>query len=115
MSQEPISVNNKTSDASDWTQGSILGNLLALSWPMIVSNSLNVLGPTVDMIWIGRLGAGDIAAVGVAGMVVMLMNALIMGLFTGYRSMLARRIGASDPEGAVTLPDRLSSLAFPTQ
>jgi putative MATE family efflux protein len=85
----------------DWTQGSILRNLVSLSWPMIVANSLNVLGPTVDMIWVGRLGAEDIAAVGVAGMVVMLANALLMGLFTGLRSMIARYIGAHDPEGAI--------------
>jgi putative MATE family efflux protein len=89
--------------SQDFTKGSILRNLLVLSWPMIVSNSLNVLGPTVDMIWIGRLGASDIAAVGVAGLVVMLVNALIMGLFTGYRSMVARRIGAQDPAGAINV------------
>lgn len=85
----------------DWTRGSILRNLLSLSWPMIVANSLNVLGPTIDMIWVGRLGAADIAAVGVAGMVVMLVNALMMGLFTGLRSMIARHIGAKDEAGAV--------------
>jgi putative MATE family efflux protein len=85
----------------DWTQGSILRNLVSLSWPMIVANSLNVLGPTVDMIWVGRLGAADIAAVGIAGMVVMLANALLMGLFTGLRSMIARYVGARDPEGAI--------------
>jgi putative MATE family efflux protein len=95
----------------DFTQGSILRNLLTLSWPMIVSNSLNVLGPTVDMIWIGRLGASDIAAVGVAGLVVMLVNALIMGLFTGYRSMVARRIGSQDPEGAVNIARQAFALA----
>jgi putative MATE family efflux protein len=97
--------------SKDFTQGSILRNLLTLSWPMIVSNSLNVLGPTVDMIWIGRLGASDIAAVGVAGLVVMLVNALIMGLFTGYRSMVARRIGSQDPEGAVNIARQAFVLA----
>ena len=85
----------------DWTQGSILRNLISLSWPMILSNSLNVLGPTIDMIWIGRLGSIDIAAVGVASLVVQLVNALLLGLFTGLRSMVARRIGANDPEGAI--------------
>ena len=53
--------------ARDWTKGSIIGNLLSLSWPMIISNSLNMLGPTIDMVWVGRLGAVSIAAVGVAG------------------------------------------------
>jgi hypothetical protein len=85
----------------DWTQGSILKNILSLSWPMMVSNTLNVLGPTVDMIWLGKLGPDSMAAVGVAGMVVMLVNAFLMGIFTGLRSMVARFIGADDSQGAV--------------
>ncbi|HLB28130.1 MAG TPA: hypothetical protein VJK47_02845, partial [Dehalococcoidales bacterium] len=35
----------------DWTKGNITGNLLSLGWPMMVSGSLNMLGPTIDMIW----------------------------------------------------------------
>ncbi len=84
----------------DWTKGSIVRNLLSLSWPMIVSNSLNMIGPTVDMIWVGRLGAADIAAVGVAGIAVMLVQAALMGLFMGLRAMVARFIGAGDEDNA---------------
>ena len=40
----------------DWTHGSIVRNLLSLAWPMVISQSLNMLGPTIDMIWVGRLG-----------------------------------------------------------
>ena len=58
----------------DWTKGSIVRNLWSLSWPMLVSGSLNMLGPTIDMIWVGKLGAASIAGVGVAGMVVMVVN-----------------------------------------
>jgi putative MATE family efflux protein len=61
---------------------------------MIVGNSLNMLGPTIDMIWVGRLGSSSIAGVGVSGMVVMLANALTMGLYTGLRAMISRLIGA---------------------
>jgi putative MATE family efflux protein len=95
----------------DWTQGSILKNLISLSWPMVVSNTLNVMGPTVDMIWIGRLGSDDIAAVGVAGLVVQLVNALIMGLFTGLRSMIARHVGADDRRGANHVAQQAFALA----
>jgi len=84
----------------DWTKGSITRNLLSLSWPMIVSNSLNMIGPTVDMIWVGRLGAADIAAVGVAGIAVMLVQSALMGLFMGLRAMVARFIGAGDEDSA---------------
>jgi putative MATE family efflux protein len=87
--------------ARDWTQGSILRNLLSISWPVMVNNTINVLGPTVDLIWIGRLGSNDIAAMGVASMIVMLVNGLMMGLFTGLRSMVSRAIGAKDKQGAI--------------
>jgi putative MATE family efflux protein len=67
---------------------------------MIVGGSLNMLGPTIDMIWVGKLGAAAIAAVGVSGMVVQLANSLTMGLYQGLRAMVARFIGAGDIEGA---------------
>ncbi len=84
----------------DWTQGSILNNLLTLAWPVVVSNSLNMLGPTIDMIWVGKLGASSMAAVGLSGQIVMVGNALLMGLFTSLRAMVARRIGEGNEEGA---------------
>ncbi|MFC2039126.1 MATE family efflux transporter [Chloroflexota bacterium] len=84
----------------DWTQGNIFRNLILLSWPIIVSNSLNMLGPTIDMIWVGRLGAAAIAGVGVSGMAVMLINSLMMSLNMGSRAMIARFMGAGNIEGA---------------
>ncbi|MFC2012014.1 MATE family efflux transporter [Chloroflexota bacterium] len=90
----------RTALVRDWTQGSIIGNLWSLSWPTMISQSLNMLGPTIDMIWVGRLGSGALAAVGVSGMAVMLSNSLLMGIFTSLRAMVARFIGAGDAEGA---------------
>ncbi|MEE8413678.1 MAG: MATE family efflux transporter [Dehalococcoidales bacterium] len=84
----------------DWTKGSISGNLWALSWPIMVSTSLGMMGPTIDMIWIGKLGSAAIAGVGIAGMAVMTVNALMMGLFTGLRAMIARFIGAGNTDDA---------------
>lgn len=87
----------------DWTQGNILQNLLLLSWPMVVSNSLMMLGPTIDMIWVGRLGPAAIAGVGVAGIAVQLVMSAMMGLTMGMRAMIARFIGAGDVAGAVNV------------
>ncbi|MFC1954915.1 MATE family efflux transporter [Chloroflexota bacterium] len=89
-------------DASerDWTKGSVVRNLLSLAWPMVITQSLNMLGPTIDMIWVGKLGAASIAGVGVSGMAVMLANSLMMGLTTGMRAIIARFVGAGDVEGA---------------
>lgn len=84
----------------DWTQGSIIGNLWSLAWPMTVSTAIRMMGPTIDMIWIGRLGSASLAGVGVSGIAVQVINSARMGLNTGTRAMLARFVGAGDTEGA---------------
>ncbi len=84
----------------DWTKGNIFRNLMSLGWPMMVGGSLDMLGPTIDMIWVGRLGVASIAGVGVAGMVVMLVQSMMMGLYMGLRAMVARFIGAGDAKEA---------------
>ena len=84
----------------DWTKGSILGNLLSLAWPVMIGSSLNSLGPVIDMIWVGKLGAGAVAGVGVAGMLVQLLDALKMGLDMGTRAVIARLVGAGENEKA---------------
>ena len=90
----------RTAIDRDWTQGSIIGSLWSLSWPIMISQSLNMLGPTIDMIWVGKLGSDALAAVGVSGMAVMVANSLVMGVFTSVRAMVARFIGAGDRDSA---------------
>jgi putative MATE family efflux protein len=84
----------------DWTQGSIFKNLLLLSWPIAVTQTLMMIGPTIDMIWVGKLGPTAIAAVGVSGTVVQLGMGAMMGLTAGMRALIARSIGAKDIETA---------------
>ncbi|HLB27660.1 MAG TPA: MATE family efflux transporter [Dehalococcoidales bacterium] len=84
----------------DWTKGNVFHNLLAISWPIVVGNSLNLLGPVVDMIWVAKLGAAAIAGVGVAGMAVMMITSARMGLSMGSRAIIARAIGAGDSKDA---------------
>ena len=98
---------NNTSSATvrpsghrDLTQGSIFKNLLSLCWPMIISDGLNLSGPTIDMLWVGRLGAADMAGVGVSGLVLNLVNLGIMGVNIGLRALIGRFIGNNDIEGA---------------
>jgi putative MATE family efflux protein len=101
MGDVDSSSEEKTAFARDWTTGSVVGNLLTLAWPVVISSSLTMLGPTIDMMWVGKLGADAIAAVGLSGMVIMVVNGLMMGLFTSLRAMVARCVGAGDEKGAV--------------
>jgi putative MATE family efflux protein len=84
----------------DWTHGSIVGNLWSLSWPIMITQTVTTLGPTFDMIWVGKLGAVAIAGVGISGMIVQMMNTVRMGLQTGTRALVARYVGAGDEEEA---------------
>ncbi len=90
----------KAEGQRDLTKSSIVGNLWSLSWPMTISSAVMMIGPTIDMIWIGKLGDAAIAGVGVSAIVVMLINSLIMGLFTGLRALVARFVGAGDEKAA---------------
>jgi putative MATE family efflux protein len=90
-SRSMISLNKK-----DWTKGNTTANLWALSWPIIVSSTVMMMGPIIDTIWIGKLGSAQMAGVGVATIIVMLVNSLIMGLFTGLRALVARFVGAGE-------------------
>jgi len=80
----------------DLTKGNLFKNLFSLAWPMVVNNSLNMLGPTIDMVWVGRLGPAAIAGVGAAGMGMMILMPAMMGLTMGTRAIIARAIGAGD-------------------
>jgi putative MATE family efflux protein len=91
---------SKNIRARDWTKGKISSNLWGLAWPVIISSTVMMMGPIIDTIWIGKLGSSQMAGVGVATIVVMLVNSLIMGLFTGLRALVARFVGASDTAGA---------------
>jgi putative MATE family efflux protein len=98
----------------DWTQGSLFRNMLFLAWPIIISSALNNIGTTIDMVWVGQLGASSVAGVGVAGMLVTLLDALKMGLDMGTRAVIARHIGAGDMPGAnrVALQGYVVTIAF---
>jgi putative MATE family efflux protein len=100
LEEEESSPRRETRLTKDWTKGSIIGNLLGLSWPIMISQTVMVMGPTIDMIWVGKLGAASIAGVGISGMIVQLMNTARMGLQMGTRAMVARFVGAGDEQGA---------------
>ena len=84
----------------DWTRGSVTRNLLGLSWPMMVTEGLYMIGISIDMVWVGKLGSVAIAGIGVAGIYAGVQMMLMTGLSVGTRALVARFIGARDIEGA---------------
>lgn len=100
MSETEAHLTERVRVERDWTRGSIVRNLLSLSWPMVLTDGLWVIGPTIDTIWVGRLGRASLAGVGLSGMVVVLLMAARWGLGMGTRALIARYIGAGDIAGA---------------
>jgi putative MATE family efflux protein len=102
----------QTSPRRDWTQGSILKNLLLLSWPITVTQTLMSLGPTIDMIWVGKLGDTAVAAVGVSGVVVQLAMGVVMGFTSGMMALVSRSYGARDYHSANRVAQQAMVLAI---
>ncbi len=98
----------------DWTKGSIFRNLLSLAWPVMINSAVTSTGPIIDMIWVGKLGSASVAGVGVASMLVSLLDAFKMGLDMGTRAMIARFVGAGDSRGAnhVALQGYIVTIGF---
>ena len=94
------SAGERTASPRDWTQDSIVRSLWSLSWPAIITQILFVLGVVIDIVFVARLGAAPTAGVGIAGVVVTVVVAGILGLGTGVRAMVARFVGAGDIEKA---------------
>lgn len=92
----------------DWTQGSIVQNILLLAWPVMVLGVLYAANLILEMIWVGKLGAPSIAGVGVAGFIVLLVVSFKTGLSMGERAMVARFVGQGDLASA----NRVAGQAF---
>ena len=78
----------------DLTRGSLLRHLLQLAGPITLSYILQEAFNIVDMIFVGRLGAGAIAAVGVSGNLIRLIGVFSLGISTGAGIMVAQNLGA---------------------
>ena len=73
---------------------------MALAWPSLVENVLQTMLGVVNMMMVGRLGPTAIAAVGVSQMITFTLQVAYAGLSVGNTALVARSIGAKDPEQA---------------
>ena len=71
-------------------EGSIPGTLTRLAAPIMGSQLIQMAYNLVDMLWIGWIGAGAVAAVGAAGMYVWLANGLVVLARMGGQVLVAR-------------------------
>ena len=84
----------------DLLQGSILPSLTTLALPIMGSQLMQMAYNLTDMIWIGRVGVGAMAAVGAVGLFMWLSNGLAILARMGAQVLVAQNIGAGRIEQA---------------
>ena len=92
-----MSINTRTS--TDLTEGSVAKKLITFAMPIIAGNIFMQLYNVVDSIVIGQfLGSDPLAAVSLSFPIMLLFNALFIGLSMGANILVAQYKGAGDNE-----------------
>ncbi|HUR69449.1 MAG TPA: MATE family efflux transporter [Candidatus Thermoplasmatota archaeon] len=79
-----------------------------VAWPVVVTNLLQSLALTVDLVMVGALGPVALAATGVATQVFYVGMVIASGLAVGATALVSRAIGAGDREAA----DRATAISI---
>ena len=95
---------------NDLTSGNIYQRLVTLAFPIMGTSFLQMAYNLVDMIWIGKLGADAVAAIGTAGYFMWFSFSLITLSRVGAEVKVAQTLGAGDIEEANGFTD--TSLVF---
>ncbi|MBE5962922.1 MAG: MATE family efflux transporter [Lachnospiraceae bacterium] len=82
-------------------EGPILGSLTKLALPIMATSLIQMAYNMIDMIWIGRISSGAVAAVGAAGMYSWLANGLVMIPKTGGQIKVGHSLGAKNEKDSV--------------
>ena len=91
----------------DLTQGSVIRHLLHMAAFLAVSMLVQTLYLLADLYWVGRLGKEAIAAVGVAGNLMMVVMALTQMLGVGTTALIAQ----AETKGSAACGAGLQSVA----
>ncbi len=82
------------------TRGSIVKNILHLSWPVMLAMALHTGFNVVDTIFVGKISSLALASISITFPVVFLIIALAAGVGIGITSLVARLLGAKKKKEA---------------
>lgn len=71
-------------------EGSVLGAIARLAWPMWIAVALQDAYSLVDLFWVGKLGKEAVAAVALCGMLMGFVFTVAIGISTGVVALVAR-------------------------
>lgn len=86
--------------SSSITEGSLIGPLFHLAWPIVVIQLLQVTYNVVDTLYLGRLSADAVGAISLAFPLIFLLIAVAGGFTTAGAILVAQYIGAKGDRSA---------------
>jgi putative MATE family efflux protein len=86
--------------------------VFSIAWPAILASLLENMATTIDLIMVGRLGAAQVASVGLCGMIFWILSALAVGLSISAMAVVARSLGGSRRKEASLVLGQTLTLAF---
>jgi putative MATE family efflux protein len=86
----------------DFTTGKLGRAIFLLSVPMALEMMMESLFAVADIFFVSKLGSEAVATVGLTESIITLIYALAIGLSTASSSMVSRRIGEKNAEGAAS-------------
>ena len=96
----------------DLTTGSIRRGISSLAIPLITASFVQMAYNLTDMIWLGHLGSGSIAAVGVAGFFLWLCNSLSFTTKVGAEVTISQSLGAGSMKRASFYANQATFISF---
>lgn len=85
-------------DATNFTEGKLINNLLRVAFPIILANILQTTYQLIDTFWLGRMGAEAVAAVSLSFPILFLVLALGAGLTLAGTVLVSHYRGANNQE-----------------
>ena len=93
-------------------EGKIFPSLAKLAFPIMATSLVQMAYNMTDMIWIGRISSGAVAAVGAAGMYMWLSSGLAILAKMGGQVKVAHAIGAKNHKEAVAFAQNTIQLGI---
>ncbi len=98
--QKGISIMGKIKKQIDFTEGKLFGKILLFILPILVTNLLQTLYHTADMMVVSfsHDGQNAVGAIGTTGSFISVVNQIFIGFSVGVNIVVARAVGAKDIE-----------------
>ena len=100
------------SEHQDFTTGSIRKAIFLLAVPMILEMCMESVFAVVDIFFVGKLGPGAAATVGLTESFLTIVYSVAIGLSMAATAMVARRVGEKNYDGAAKAGAQAAILSF---